>query len=376
MPIFADGIQDDVLASLAKIRDLRVISRSSVMAYRDPATRPSLRQIGQVLGVAHVLDGSVRRSGSRVRVVAHLVDTRSGQQIWAETYDRELADALTLQGEVAREIAKALHATLSPEETARVSVPPTSNPDAYVLYLRARDSFHNPDITLANLRAAESLFEQAIALDPHFAVAYADLAETRYNIAFNYEPTDARYAGVLEAAQQALRLQPDLGQAYLAMGDYYQTVQHDYAHALASFETAARMLPNSPVPQWSIGIIQSRRGHYAEAKEAYLRSMMFRAPDSWVLGQLARLYFHQRDWSTAAATFDRALALAPTSLDLKTSRAYVDFHARGDFALMRATFLPPWPPPIPRESSPLAATTWLCWRAITARPSGYSMAAR
>ena len=344
---FADGIQDDVLASLAKISDLRVASRSSVMAYRNLATRPSLREIGQALGVAHVLDGSVRRSGSRVRVVVQLVDTRNDRQIWAETYDRELADALTLQGEIAREIARALHATLSPDETARVSVPPTSSPDAYVLYLRARNLNNSPDITLANVLAAERLYEQAVALDPHFALAYADLANVRDNISFNYEPTAARYAGIREAAEQALRLQPDLGEAHIAMGDYYERVEHDYARALAAFETAARLLPNSPKPRWLIGLVQSRRGNFTEAKEAYLRSMVLRPPDAFVLGRLARLYFNERDWSMAAATYDRASTLEPGSLDLKTLRAYVDFHARGDFARMRATFSPPSAPTDP-----------------------------
>ncbi len=344
---FADGIQDDVIASLAKIRDLRVLSRSSVMSYRNPATRPDPREIGQRLGVAYLLEGSVRRAGSRVRVSTHLVGTRDDRQIWAETYDREIADALTLQGELARDIATALHATLSPEEEARVSSPPTLNPDAYVLYLRARDIISKPNIDLADLREQERLYGQAVTLDPRFALAYAYLAEARYNIAFNYEPTAARYAGAREAAERALQLQPDLGVAHLAIGSCYQGIDHDLARALKSFETAAHLLPNSAKPQIYIGAIQGRRGHWTEAREAYLRGIMLEPPDGYVLARLARLYFNQRDWSAAAATYDRAIALAPNSFESRLYRAYVDFHARGDLTRMRATVLPPLAEPNP-----------------------------
>ena len=191
---FADGIQDDLLTSLAKISELRVISRTSVLTYRDRAKRGSLREIGQALGVANVIEGSVRRAGNHVRVTVQLIDARDDHHLWAETYDRELNDVLTLQSELAQEIATTLRATLSPAERARVEVKPTSNAEAYVLFLRAREYENEPDFLLASLQKAEDLFAQAIALDPNFALAYARMSRTCSQIAFNYEPTAERRA--------------------------------------------------------------------------------------------------------------------------------------------------------------------------------------
>src|SRR6266403_525206 len=178
---FADGIQDDILTSLAKIKDLRVISRSSVMAFRDAAGQ-NLRDVGRKLAVANILEGSVRKEGDRVVVNVQLIDTQNNRQIWANRYDRTLADSLGLQGELANEIADALRATLSTDEQARVTTKPTQNPDAYVFYLRANQLSRNPDTLLEDYKAAEQLYMQAIALDPDFALAHARLASIRAEI--------------------------------------------------------------------------------------------------------------------------------------------------------------------------------------------------
>src|SRR6266481_2454900 len=187
---FADGIQDDILTSLAKIKDLRVISRSSVMAFREAAAQ-NLRQIGRKLGVANILDGSVRKEGERVVVNVQLIDTRNNRQIWANRYDRTLVDSLGLQGELATEIADTLRATLSDDEKARATTKPTQSADAYVFYLRANQISKNPDTLLEDYKTAEQLYMQAIELDPSFALAHARLASVCAEVFRYYEPTDS-----------------------------------------------------------------------------------------------------------------------------------------------------------------------------------------
>jgi len=172
---FADGVQNEILTNLAKIGDLWVISRTSVMQYKSGAPR-NVREIGQQLGVAHLLEGSVQRAGNRVRVTTQLVDARSDTQQWAERYDRDLADVFAIQSEIAKAIADQLKAKLSPQEKARVEEIPTANTEAYVYYLRANQIERNPDTLLEDYKIAEGLFVQAIELDPNFALAHARLA--------------------------------------------------------------------------------------------------------------------------------------------------------------------------------------------------------
>src|SRR5437762_1951122 len=184
---FADGIQDDILTSLARIRDLKVISRSSVMQFRDVAAR-NLREIGKTLGVANILEGSVRREGARVVVNVQLIDALHNRHVWANRYDRTLADSLGLQGELAAEIADALRVTLSPEEKERVEKKPTANTEAYVVYLRANQIERNPDTLLEDFKKAEQLYVEAVTLDPNFALAHARLASTQAQIYHFDEP--------------------------------------------------------------------------------------------------------------------------------------------------------------------------------------------
>src|SRR5216110_1545083 len=223
---FADGIQDDILTTLAKIKDLRVISRSSVMKFRDVAEQ-NLRQIGKTLGVANVLEGSVRREGDRVVVNVQLINAQNARQIWANRYDRTLADSLGLQGELASEIADALRATLSTDEQARVTAKPTQNPDAYVFYLRANQISRNPDTLLEDYKTAEQLYMQAIALDPNFALAHARLASTCGGIFHFYEPLDSWKTKARAEAELAVRLQPNLAEAHLAVGQCAYWIDED-----------------------------------------------------------------------------------------------------------------------------------------------------
>src|SRR5439155_10148992 len=240
---FADGIQDDILTSLARIRDLRVISRSSVMQFRDVAMR-NLREIGKALGVANILEGSVRREGSHVVINVQLIDAPQDRHLWANRYDRTLDDSLGLQGELAGEIADALRVTLSPEEKARVEKKPTASSDAYLVYLHANQIERNPDTLLDALKKAEQLYLQAITLDPNFALAHARLASTRAQIFHYYEPLDSWKTQARHDASEAQRLQPNLAEAHLAHGQCLYWMDGDYGRALEEFDAAARLSPN------------------------------------------------------------------------------------------------------------------------------------
>jgi TolB-like protein len=213
---FADGIQDDLLTNLAKVRELKVISRTSVMPYRGQAH--DIREIGKALDVAAVLEGSVRREGNRVRVNVQLINAANNAHLWAQIYDRELTDVFAIQSDLAREIASALRAKLSPSETERISRHATENNEAYFLYLQAHDIFTRPDRRHEELAHAQELYERAIGLDPTYALAYARLAHLESWIFYAYEPTDARRDNARAAAGEALRLEPGLAEAHLAQG--------------------------------------------------------------------------------------------------------------------------------------------------------------
>lgn len=331
---FADGIQDDVITSLAKIGQLKVISRTSATSYRDPAKR-DLRAIGQQLGVAHVLEGSVRRTADRVLVNVNLVDTRDGRQLWAERYDRTLADSLSLQGELATEIASALSATLSPEEKTRVEAKPTDNPDAYVLYLRARDYQTRPIPLLQDNETAMQLYTQAIALDPKFALAHARLASNLAYIYLYFKPTTAIANRARAEADEALRLRPDLGEGHLARALCFYWTQKDYDGALRELETASRLIPNDVEAESIRGFIRRRQGRWNEAVLA-LENALARDPrNGQVAGELFATRYAIRDWPGAARAGERAMAVALDLPTLRVNRSYVDLWGRGDLGPLR-----------------------------------------
>src|SRR2546430_4818538 len=269
---FADGVQDDVLTSLAKIKDIRVISRSSVMKFRDVAEQ-NLGQIGKALGVANVLEGSVRREGNRVVVNVQLINAQSARQIWANRYDRTLADSLGLQGELASEIADALRATLSTDEQARVTAKPTQNPDAYVFYLRANQISRNPDTLLEDYKTAEQLYMQAIPLDPDFALAHARLASVYAEIFHYYEATRDLENKARAEAQIALHVQANLAEPHLALGQCIYWMGQDYDRALEQFDIAARLSPSNGDIGRLIAAIKRRQGKWEESLKEYEREI-------------------------------------------------------------------------------------------------------
>jgi len=332
---FADGVQDDILTSLAKIKDLRVTSRSSVMKFRDAAEQ-NLRQIGKALGVANVLEGSVRREGDRVVVNVQLVDAQSARQIWANRYDRTLADSLGLQGELASEIADALRATLSTDEQARVTAKPTQNPDAYVFYLRANQLSRNPDTLLEDYKAAEQLYMQAIALDPEFALAHARLASVCAEIFHYYEPTEDWKTKARTEAQIALRLQPDLAEAHLALGQCIYWMDQDYQRALEQFDTAAGLSPSNGDIVRLIAAIKRRQGKWEQALEEYERVAKLDPQNPNTVRELIFTNTAMRRWPEGARWVEQLRAMAPASIVAKIQKGYVEFWWKGDTGLLKS----------------------------------------
>src|SRR5712664_3921868 len=252
---FADGIQDDILTNLSKIGDLKVISRMSVMTYRGDGVR-NAREIGKVLGVATLLEGSVRRAGNRVRVSVQLINANNDEHIWAEDYDRDLTDVFAIQTDLAQKIASTLQAKLSPNEKARLNRRPTENPDAYLLFIQAERYAVGAEMLRNDSRKAEQLYEQAIKLDPNFAAAFACLSMVESWIYHSYDPIPVHREKARFAADEALRLQPDLPEGHLALGFSYYYGDRDYDRALAEFEIAKRGLPNDAQAYLAIGAIQ------------------------------------------------------------------------------------------------------------------------
>lgn len=332
---FADGLQDDILTSLAKIQDLKVISRTSTLAYRGGKDSRNLRLIGEALGVASILEGSVRRVENRVRLTVQLIDTRSDQHIWADTYDRTISDALTLQGELAKEVAAALHAKLSPEEKERVERKPTNSADAYVLYLRARQYEMSPDTLLQDYRLAEQLYDQAIVLDPQFALAHAGLATTRAAIFHYYDPTDALQASVLAGATEALRLQPNLGEGHTALGLYHYWTKRDYAKALEQFAIAERLSPNDTNVRLLSAAVQRRRGLWRKALESFKEIEKRDPQNPNIVRNLVYTHSALRNWDDAVHAAERMRTLAPDSVSSAIQGAFIHFLRDGSTAALK-----------------------------------------
>ena len=332
---FADGIQDDILTSLAKIHDLKVISRTSVMPYRG-VTKNNLPQIAQALGVVNVLEGTVRRGEGRVVVNVQLIDAVNDRHLWAKRYDRPLADSLGLQGELASEIASELRATLSPEEKNRVETKPTENPDAYVLYLKARTNESNPDRLFEDFQLAERLYTEAIQHDPRFALAYARLSATLARIYHWFDPTDERKLQIKKNADKALALKPDLGEGHLALGLYYYWTEANYDKAVEQFRIAAAALPNDSEIGYVSAAIRRRQGNWKDNLELLKKSQTVDPGNANVASEIAFTYAFVHDWRQAATMYDRVIALAPDSANFKIARAYIDFYESGKTDKLKA----------------------------------------
>jgi TolB-like protein/Tfp pilus assembly protein PilF len=330
---FTQGVADEILTDLAKIADLKVISRTSVMQYKSGIDR-NLREIGEQLGVAHVLEGSVQRMGSRVRVIAQLIDARTDAHLWAEHYDRPLDDVFAIQSEVAQAIADQLNAKLSPEEKASINQRPTSDLVAYDLYVRAEALRADTSFSSRlkeNLLEAARLLEQAIARDPTFFLAYCRLAEAHDLIYFfGSDHTPERLALANAAVQAALRLRPGSGEAHLASAEHLYRGYRDHEGALAELALARRTLPNDPLVFELTGFITRRQGWWEESTTPLERALELDPRNLFFLQQLSFNYEYQRRYRDLAAILDRALKLVPSDPDTLVARASIDLAERAD----------------------------------------------
>jgi TolB-like protein/class 3 adenylate cyclase/Tfp pilus assembly protein PilF len=326
---FADGVQDEILTGLAKVADLKVISRTSTLQYKSGAPR-NLREIGTALGVAHVLEGSVQRAGNRVRVNAQLVDARTDRQLWAQTFDRDLADVFAIQSEIAMAIARQLQARLSPGEKNAIERPPTGDITAFELYAQAKNVLAIRNAK-ANLLEAVGLLNQAVARDPSFFNAYCQLAHTHDRLYFlGYDHTPARLALAEAAIEIAFRLRPDAGEAHLARAQNLYRGYLDYDGALAELEVAAQTLPNDAGVFELRGYIQRRQGKQEEAVRSLERAIELDPRNTFTLQQIGLSYHHLRRYAEEKSILDRALAIEPNDVDTNVARAFVEFHWKAD----------------------------------------------
>jgi TolB-like protein/Tfp pilus assembly protein PilF len=330
---FTEGVQDQILTNLAKIADLKVISRTSVMQYKSGSSR-NLREIGEQLGVARVVEGSVQRAGNRVRVTAQLIDARNDVHLWAETYDRDLADVFAIQSEIAKAIADQLQAKLSPNEKSAIEQAPTKDVAAFDLYSRAQNLRLGTSFSAAsaaNLSQMADLLNQSLSRDPSFFLAQCELASTHdqmYSLGIDHSP--ARLALADAAVQAAFRLRPDAGEAHLARARHLYYGYRDYDGALAELETARRTLPNDSRIFELAGYVARRRGKKEEGIRNLERALELDPRNFYLLQQMALSYLYQERYPETIAILDRALSIKPDDVDSKVICALVPLDWKAD----------------------------------------------
>ena len=328
---FADGVQDDILTKLAKIADLKVISRTSVMGYRG---KQNTREIADALRVSHLLEGSVRKTGAWLHINAQLIDTRNDTHVWAEQYDRDLKEVFAIQSEIAQKVAAQLHAKISPAEKHSIEQPPTADLTAFDLYSRAKNLLLTA--TYGNsgkedLLHAADLLNQSVARDPAFFQAYCQLAwihDVLYS--FGHDHTGARLALAEAAVQAAFRLRPDAGEAHLSRAENLYRGYLDYGDALAELEVARRNLPNDPRVAELEGYIERRQGKHAQGLSSLRRAVDLDPRNIFTLQQIAISYEVLRRYAEEKSVLDRALNIQPNDIETKVASALVELDWKAD----------------------------------------------
>jgi TolB-like protein len=337
---FADGVQNEILTNLAKIADLKVISRASTMVYKVGNPR-NLRDIGQQLGVAHVLEGSVQRAGAKVRVSAQLIDARTDKHVWAETYDRELADVFAIETELAQAIAGELQAKLTSSEKAAIEEKPTQDLVAYEFYTRAVSLIYNvqasgpSDDSEKALSEAVDLLNKAVARDPNFLLAYCQLAfahDAVYREEVDHTP--ARLALAKAAIDAAFRLRPDSGEAHLALGWHLYWGYSDYDRARAELALAQQSLPNNPRVYYLAGRMDRSQGRWADAIRNLERACDLDPRNLPYLIYFGATYAWLNDYEQWTKVMDRIVALHPDRVG-RLFRASIEVHRRADTGPLR-----------------------------------------
>ncbi|HWX16534.1 MAG TPA: protein kinase [Chthoniobacterales bacterium] len=333
---FADGIQDEILTRLSKIADLKVISRTSTQHYK--SAPENLSEIARQLGVAHILEGSVQKSGDAVRVNVQLIKADDDSHLWADTFDRKLTDIFSVESEVAKAIADQLRVHLTGREEQEITAKPTKNPEAYDAYLRALAYTLKAAATPASTLGAQKYLKEAVRLDPNFALAWALLArvDAISHFTFNLQPTVALNEETRRAAETALNLQPNLGEAVLAMGYYYYACLKDYETAVGYFEQARQFLPNSSRIPESLAYLERRRGQWERSETYFEEAERLDPRNANLLTQHALFYIALRRFSEALQKLDQVLDIAPDDVDTLALKAAI---AQGQGDLARASVL-------------------------------------
>ncbi|MEO7166049.1 MAG: FlgO family outer membrane protein [Spartobacteria bacterium] len=329
---FAEGIHDEILTDLARVADLRVISRTSVMQYRSGSER-NLREIAKALGAAHVVEGTVQRQDNRVRISAQLIDARTDTHIWADRYERDVSDVFALESELAETIVAQLTSKLSQEEKIDIETKPTTSFAAYDLYRRANSLLSTIVFNTrskSNLFEVVSLLDRAVSLDPSFFLAYCRLARAHdqiYLLALDHTP--ARLALANSAVQSALRLHPNSGEARLALAQHLYCGYLDYDRAREELQVARKLLPNESLIPELLGYIDRRQGRWMESERDLKDSLALDPRNAFLYQQLALTYNKMRQYPQMAEALDRALALIPEDTGTRVQRAAVelDWHA-------------------------------------------------
>jgi TolB-like protein/Tfp pilus assembly protein PilF len=336
---FADGIQDEILTRLSKIADLKVISRTSTQHYK--SAPENLHEIGRQLGVAHILQGSVQKSGDIVRVNVQLINATNDSHLWADTFDRKLTDILSVESEVARAIADQLRAKLTGREEQVIAAKPTDNPEAYDAYLRGLAYTLKTQNTPANALGAQKYLREAVRLDPKFALSWALLSyvDSVGYTSLSLQPTVALREEARQAAETALTLQPNLGEAVLAKGYYHYSCLKDYDTAVGYFEQARQLLPNSSRIPESLAYVERRRGQWDRSESYFNEAERLDPRNVSILTQHALSYMELRRFPEAVRKFDQVLDITPGDLDTLVLKAAIA-QAEGDLPRASAILAP------------------------------------
>jgi len=325
---FTDGIHEDILTNLALVRQLHVVSRTSVMQYR--ATTKSIRQIGEELGVAYVLEGSVRRAGNKVRVTGQLINARTDEHVWAKAYDRDITDIFAIQSELSQEIAGALAAALSPEEKSLIERRPTSNLAAYDAYLKAHQLSQGGLYQSGELEAVETLLKKAVELDPQFAIAWGELGRHRAFVYFSeLDHSPEQLARARTAIETAVRLAPDAPEVIENYGDFFYYGFRDYGRAVEQYQRLAVLRPNDAAVFGSLGLIYRRQGRWAESLSNLRRATELEPRNLRYARSLQQLVQALNRYDEAVELQRRVVALAPGDLPEQATLLVIPFFARG-----------------------------------------------
>jgi len=340
---FADGIQDEILTRLSKIADLKVISRTSTQHYK--SAPENLSEIAKQLGVAHIVEGSVQKSGDAVRVNVQLIKAANDSHLWADTYDRRLTDIFSVESEVAKAIAEQLRAKITGQEEQVIAAKPTDNTEAYDAYLRGLAYNLKTANSAANSRSAQKYLKEAVRLDPKFALAWTLLSfvDARGYLTQTLQPTIALREEARQAAETALTLEPNLGEALHAEGYYHYACLKDYETAVRYFEQARPLLPNSSRIPESLAYVMRRQGRWDRSESYFVEAERLDPRNVYVLGQHGQSYIACRRFAEALHKFDEILKITPDDMDTLAVKASIA-QAQGDLPRAAALLAPLHPP--------------------------------